>query len=492
MVRVPVAAVGIVGDHHLRTVPPDQGTKRPVTSSRRLHKRLALLVTGPAGHARIVIAKLVHVGYAQQAAAWANSSWRISEALPVCGNLTRVEPQAWNLDLAAVPMRAGDDNRRMALLGGEASRPPVLLASSSGCTTMRVWVFLIMDASCASPAPSPARSHGSITRAVGGRRATHAGGVPSWRLCVVVVPPTCSIALEDRHGCGEQPSAAPCAASRAAGAVRGLPQRPRQGDRQRAQRRHGPKPLRPDAGVEHAGDQGQSSTGSPDADCARAPAPSLPGPVARSGRAAACRRDGAAQGGRPCSGCTRASASTSALCAITAQRSIPARAATTSAPAGVSPVTSAGPRTKNTSTSAATDSDQSTLTIAGLTPAARQRITAKASCMAWLPRTRAATSTSWRKRGGRAHPTSRRAHGRGGARGPQFRDPARSHGGRDQQQSLQSNIVEAPGTHGLPSQQGATNEGCGARPTHPAVLEPATAAAAQARPRPVPRHPPGW
>jgi hypothetical protein len=37
------------------------------------------------------------------------------------------------------------------------SRPPVLLASSSGCacTTIRVWVFLVIDFSCAGPAPSP-------------------------------------------------------------------------------------------------------------------------------------------------------------------------------------------------------------------------------------------------------------------------------------------------------------------------------------------------
>ena len=45
-----------------------------------------------------------------------------------------------------------------------------------------------------------------------GRPATLAGGVPSWRLRVVVAPPTCSVSLEDRHGCGEQPSATPCAA----------------------------------------------------------------------------------------------------------------------------------------------------------------------------------------------------------------------------------------------------------------------------------------
>src|SRR5262249_32063049 len=47
-----------------------------------------------------------------------------------------------------------------------------------------------------------------------------------------------------------------------------------------------------------------------------------------------------------------------------------------------------------TSTSAATDSDHSTLETAGEIPASRQRMIANASCMAWLPRTRAAASTT--------------------------------------------------------------------------------------------------
>ena len=126
MVRVPVAAVGIVGDHHLRTVPPDQGHQAAGhVLERRLHKRLALLVTGPAGHARIVIAELVHVGHAQQGRGLGQFFLADQgQALPVCGILTRVEPQARNLDLAEVPMRAGDDNGRMALLGGEAEQAP--------------------------------------------------------------------------------------------------------------------------------------------------------------------------------------------------------------------------------------------------------------------------------------------------------------------------------------------------------------------------------
>src|ERR1051326_2343223 len=51
---------------------------------------------------------------------------------------------------------------------------------------------------------------------------------------------------------------------------------------------------------------------------------------------------------------------TSALEAITLQRTMPASAATPSAPAGVSVLTSAGPTAKNTTTSASTASDQRT------------------------------------------------------------------------------------------------------------------------------------
>ena len=60
----------------------------------------------------------------------------------------------------------------------------------------------------------------------------------------------------------------------------------------------------------------------------------------------------------------------------------------------------------------------------------------------------------------------------------QLRHQARGHGGRAQQQGLQpDDHVEAPGAHRLPGQQGAADEGRGARPAHPAVLEPAAAAA---------------
>ena len=93
----------------------------------------------------------------------------------------------------------------------------------------------------------------------------------------------------------------------------------------------------------------------------------------------------------------------------------------------------------------------------------------------------AATSTSRRNRRQpqqQAHPTGRRAHGRCGARVPQFRHRERGHCSRAQEQGLPpDNHVEAPGAHRLPRQQGATNEGRRARPTHPAVLEPAAAAA---------------
>ena len=93
--------------------------------------------------------------------------------------------------------------------------------------------------------------------------------------------------------------------------------------------------------------------------------------------------------------------------------------------------------------------------------------------MAWLPRTRAATSSSWRT----AAP-SRRTHGRCGARVLQFRDPACGRRGRTQQQGLwPDDHVEAPDAHRLPRQQGAPDEGRRAGPAHPAVLEPAAAAA---------------
>jgi hypothetical protein len=71
----------------------------------------------------------------------------------------------------------------------------------------------------------------------------------------------------------------------------------------------------------------------------------------------------------PCSGCTSATASTLALLAITPQRTAPAIAAAAIAPPGVNRATSVGPSTKNTSTSASTASDQSTLEVAAPMPA---------------------------------------------------------------------------------------------------------------------------
>jgi hypothetical protein len=58
---------------------------------------------------------------------------------------------------------------------------------------------------------------------------------------------------------------------------------------------------------------------------------------------------------------------------------------------------SLGRRNKNTSTSAPTDSNHSTPVAAGLMPACVQLITAKESYIAWLPRTRAATRTTYTK-----------------------------------------------------------------------------------------------
>src|SRR5262249_59018347 len=90
------------------------------------------------------------------------------------------------------------------------------------------------------------------------------------------------------------------------------------------------------------------------------------------------------------------SAVTSTVTAATLQRAAPAKAATTIAPAGRSVRTSQGPMSKNTTTSAATEIDQRRLVVIGDSPAALQRITEKVSCMAWLPSTSAATSTTRR------------------------------------------------------------------------------------------------
>src|SRR5215470_12037075 len=109
---------------------------------------------------------------------------------------------------------------------------------------------------------------------------------------------------------------------------------------------------------------------------------------------------------RPCSGCTTASASTLADDAIVAQRTTPAAAWTIRTPAGCSRARSGGPNRKNTSTSATTDSDQRTLAMAGVIPAALQRITAKVSCIARLPSIRLATSITRRNSGMRSSVTT--------------------------------------------------------------------------------------
>jgi MFS transporter, PPP family, 3-phenylpropionic acid transporter len=100
----------------------------------------------------------------------------------------------------------------------------------------------------------------------------------------------------------------------------------------------------------------------------------------------------------PCSGSIAASATAHVVSAIVTQRTMPARAASIAAPAGPSRSSSGRPITRKTTTSAATDSDHSSPAVAGEIPAASQRITAKLSCIAWLPRIKAATSTMQRGR----------------------------------------------------------------------------------------------
>ena len=98
----------------------------------------------------------------------------------------------------------------------------------------------------------------------------------------------------------------------------------------------------------------------------------------------------------PCSGWITDNATTSAVKAATSHREAPASAAKAIAPAGVRRLSNQGPATKNTTTSAATDSDQSRLIVCGEMPAALQRMTENVSCRAWLPRMSAATRTTSR------------------------------------------------------------------------------------------------
>jgi hypothetical protein len=87
-------------------------------------------------------------------------------------------------------------------------------------------------------------------------------------------------------------------------------------------------------------------------------------------------------------------AMTLAVQAITDQRRIPASAATVIARTGPNRSSTRGPATTNTAISAATNSDHGTLAVGGDIPAASQRIIAKASRMAWLPRKNAAITIS--------------------------------------------------------------------------------------------------
>jgi hypothetical protein len=76
----------------------------------------------------------------------------------------------------------------------------------------------------------------------------------------------------------------------------------------------------------------------------------------------------------PCKGSISAIAVTSAVTAITDRRTTPAPAASAIARDGPIRSRSRGPITPNTTTSAATDSDHSTLAVGGDIPAAFQRI----------------------------------------------------------------------------------------------------------------------
>ena len=84
----------------------------------------------------------------------------------------------------------------------------------------------------------------------------------------------------------------------------------------------------------------------------------------------------------PCSGSTSESAMICVLIAMTAQRNMPAAAASAAAFPGPRRLRRAGPRRKNMITSAATDSDQIRLAVPVSMPAAFQLITAKLSCIA--------------------------------------------------------------------------------------------------------------
>jgi len=112
-------------------------------------------------------------------------------------------------------------------------------------------------------------------------------------------------------------------------------------------------------------------------------------------RQARCRRAKL----NPCNTSTDAIHGTAAVEPSTAQRRAPAQAATAT-PAG-SPIRASrgGPTSRKTSTSAATDSDQSRPAAPAPIPDWRHRIIAKPSCIACAPITRAAAATVRRNRG---------------------------------------------------------------------------------------------
>src|ERR1700683_414488 len=70
---------------------------------------------------------------------------------------------------------------------------------------------------------------------------------------------------------------------------------------------------------------------------------------------------------RPCSGSTRAIAGSQAVTAVTLQRTTPALAANAAAPAGPSHLSSVGPTTTKTTTSARTPSDHNSTAVPGPT-----------------------------------------------------------------------------------------------------------------------------
>src|SRR5215813_8154340 len=87
----------------------------------------------------------------------------------------------------------------------------------------------------------------------------------------------------------------------------------------------------------------------------------------------------------PCKGCMQASVHGDVVNAATLQRRAPAPVASAIDQFEPIRLTSHGPISRNTTTSAKTDSDQRTLMVKKSIPALRQRITAKESCSAWLP-----------------------------------------------------------------------------------------------------------